>query len=309
MENLLVFYNSLLAIIMIICLGFFLGKWRIINDQASKVFANLLLSVAMPCALFIAFPSQFEQQAFNLFLQAVIGGVVVIVAAVIVARFLFPKNKNRADYFQHQFAFIFNNASFLGYPLTLAIFGPESMIVYSGLMIVFNLALFSYGVWLFEQKLTWKHARQIFFNPNIAAVLLGMIFFLNSWDLPVFARQAVSYLAALTTPLSLLTVGFLLSQVRHFWRIFVKKQILTTVILQLILMPILTYTVLWLLQMPKEIKLIFTMIQALPTATSLALFAEKYHGDPADASELVLMSTLISALTLPVIMTVIFWLT
>ena len=95
MENLLVFYNSLLAIIMIICLGFFLGKWRIINDQASKVFANLLLSVAMPCALFISFPSQFEQQAFNLFLQAVIGGVVVIVAAVIVARVFFMENKKK----------------------------------------------------------------------------------------------------------------------------------------------------------------------------------------------------------------------
>ncbi len=308
MENLAVFYHSLLAIIAIIALGFLLGKWRIITDQASKVFANLLLSVAMPCALFIAFPSQFEQQAFDLFLRAVIGGAAVILVAIVVARFLFPKNKNRDDYFQHQFAFIFNNASFLGYPLTLAIFGPESMLVYSGLMIVFNLALFSYGIWLFEQKLTWKHARQIFFNPNIVAVILGMIFFLNSWSLPVFAKQTVSYLAALTTPLSLLTVGFMLSQVKHFWRILTKKHILKTVILQLILMPILTYAVLSLLQMPKEIKQIFTMIQALPTATSLALFAEKYDGDPADASELVLMSTIVSALTLPAIMTVIFWL-
>lgn len=308
MENLTIFYNSLLAIVILIVLGFFLGRKKIITDSASKVFANLLLSVAMPCALFSAFPNQFAQQTFALFLRAVIGGVAVILVAIVVARFLFPKNKNRADYFQHQFAFIFNNASFLGYPLTLVIFGPSAMIVYSGLMIVFNLALFSYGVWLFEQKLAFKHLKQIFLNPNIVAVLLGMIFFLNSWSLPIFAQQTVTYIAALTTPLSLLTVGFMLSQVKHFWRIFAKKQILKTVVLQLVLMPILTYSVLSLLQMPKEIKQIFTMIQALPTATSLALFAEKYHGDPVDASELVLMSTLVSALTLPAIMTVIFWL-
>lgn len=306
MENLPVFYTSLMTVISLVVLGFFLGKAKIINSTASKVFANLLLDVAMPCALFSAFPSQFDQSSLDLFVKAVVGGIAVIGVAVVAARFLFPKNKNRGDYFQHQFAFIFNNASFLGYPLTLAVFGPESMIIYSGLMLVFNLALFSYGVWLFEQELTLHHLRQIFLNPNIIAVFLGLFFFLESATLPGFLNQSINYLASLTTPLSLLVVGFMLAQTRNLWTIFRKKKIFVTAALQLILMPIITYVVLWVLQMPREIRQIFTMIQALPTATSLALFAEKYDGDPVDASELVLVSTVLSAVTLPIIMTVVF---
>ncbi|MDO5561692.1 MAG: AEC family transporter [bacterium] len=306
MESLPIFYTSWLAILTIIILGFILGKLKIVNANASKVLANLLLDVAMPCALFIAFPSSFDAQALDLFLKAIVGGLAMMLTAIVVSRFLFKPNKNRYPYYQHQFAFIFNNASFLGYPLTLAIFGPESMIAYSGLMIVFNLALFSYGVWLFEQQLTWKHIKQIFFNPNILAVLLGLIFFLNSFSLSLFAQQAIGYLANLTTPLSLIVVGFMLSQVPNLWLIIKKKRIFITAALQLLLMPALTYLVMRLLQMPTQICQIFTMIQALPTATSLALFAEKYHGDRQDASELVLMSTILSALTLPLVMTVVF---
>ena len=306
MASLAIFYTSWLAILVIIILGFFLGKWKIMNKNANQVLANLLLDAAMPCALFIAFPSSFDPDALHLFLQAILAGAVVIVAAIVVAKFLFKPKKDRYPYYQHQFAFIFNNASFLGYPLTLAIFGAQSMIAYSGLMIVFNLALFSYGVWLFEQKLTWKHIRQIFFNPNIIAVLLGLIFFLNSIQLSAFATQAIGYLANLTTPLSLIVVGFMLSQAGNLWLMLKNKRIFLTALLQLLLMPALTYILMRLLQMPEQIVQIFTMIQALPTATSLALFAEKYRGDNRDASELVLMSTILSAVTLPLVMTVVF---
>ena len=262
----------------------------------------------MPCALFSAFPNQFDQALFEVFLKAVTAGVVMMLMGIVLAKILFPEAKNAKTYYQQQFALIFNNASFLGYPLTLAVFGPESMVIYSGLMIVFNLALFSYGIWLFEKKITLKYIREIFLNPNIIAVLLGLFFFLESASLPNFMNQTIKQLAALTTPLSLLAVGLMLSQVKNLWYIFRKKIVLTTAILQLTLMPVLTYIVLWLLQMPEDIRQIFTMIQALPTATSLALFAEKYHGDPAEASEIVLASTMLSAVTLPLIMTAMSWL-
>ncbi|MBR5938963.1 hypothetical protein IKZ77_00190 [Candidatus Saccharibacteria bacterium] len=42
-----------------------------------------------------------------------------------------------------------------------------------------------------------------------------------------------------------------------------------------------------------------TLIQALPTATSLGLFAVKYGGNATDSSELVTISTIFSVITMP----------
>ena len=306
MDYLPIFYTSLVTILILIAVGFFLGKIKLVNEAANKVFANLLLSVAMPCALFSAFPHQFNSESWHLFLLAVGGGLAELVAAVIAAKLLFARHRIGRFYFQHQFAFIFNNASFLGYPLTLAVFGAESMIIYSGLMLVFNVLLFSYGIWLFEHQLNFRLLRQIVFNPNIIAVILGLIFFLTSTSLPDFANQAISYLGSLTTPLSLIVIGFMLSHVSNWAKIFRRHQLFITCTLQLLFMPAMTYLVLALLHMPPMVRQMFTMIQALPTATSLALFTEKYGGDKTVASELVLISTIMSVITLPLVMNLVF---
>ncbi len=307
MESLGIFYQSLLTIGVLVALGFLLGRARFLPQGTSRTLANLLLGVAMPAALFRAFPSSFDQASLWLFLQAVVGAVVVIGVSLIVARALFGRGeKTRILARQHQFAFIFNNASFLGYPLTMAIFGPESMIIYSGLMVVFNLALFSYGVWLFEHQLRLKNLLHMFVNPNIVAVLLGLVFFLGSISLPEFVNSGLDYLAGMMTPLSLLTIGLMLSQVRRLGAIIKKGRLWRVAILQLTLMPLITGLIMWILAMPREIWMIFVMIQALPTATSLALFAEKYNGDEDDASELVILSTILSALTLPVVMMILY---
>jgi predicted permease len=256
----------------------------------------------MPCALFSAFPRTFEPDSFQIFLKSALGGAVVIVVAIIVAHLIFRPRSFTKNFHEHQFAFIFNNASFLGYPLTLAIFGPSALIPYSGFILVFNLALFSYGVWLFERTLTWRHLRDIFFNHNIIAVLLGLICFLFSWPVPPPLTQAASYLAALSTPLSLLCIGFMLSQVHlsSQWRH--SGRFIITCLLQLTLMPLLTFIALTLLGLPAATKQVLVLLQALPTATSLAIFAEKYGGNKDEASELVIASTVLSAITLPIIM-------
>ena len=297
-----VFYQSLLAVAVLVGLGVLLGKRRVITAQVSESFAELLLGIVMPCALFVAFPSKFEQGTLDLFLQAAIGGAVVIVGAIIVSRLVFRRNWFHHNFYEHQFAFIFNNASFLGYPLTLAIFGVDALIPYSGFMLVFNLVLFSYGVWLFERKITWRHIQQIFLNRNVIAVILGLLFFVNSWEVPEFVSQTLGYIAALTTPLSLFCIGFMLSQIRNWGLLWRKLRLFITCGLQLTLMPLLTYVVCWVMRLPGEARQVLTLIQALPTATSLAIFAEKYGGDKTEASELVMISTLMSAATLPLVM-------
>ena len=305
--NLSNFYSSLGVIALIGFLGFILGKIGLISKETNKGFVSLLLSVFMPASLFSAFPSAAaDDDLLNLFFLGLVAGFIVMLSLIALSKLIFNQNlwkKSLAT--EAQFAFIFNNATFLGYPIISTTFGEKGIIPYCGFIIAFNLALFSYGIWLFKRADTKHFLKKTVLNPNIIAVLLGMLVFLFHVELPSVVSASVKYVAGATTPLSLLCIGYMLSEAKlkkvlHSWRLLVVS------LIQLLIAPVLTFLLLRLLGFPEQVLIVCTLIQALPTATSLGLFAEKYGGRVEESSELVVISTLYSILTLPFIAAVLF---
>ena len=79
-----------------------------------------------------------------------------------------------------------------------------------------------------------------------------------------------------------------------------KWRIMATALIQLVVGPLVTWGLLTFLRFPAEVITVCTLIQALPTATSLGLFAAKYGGNEIESSELVAVSTLLSIATMPI---------
>ena len=122
MIDLGIFYSNLATVGLIILLGFGLGKKKWLSPETNKQLTDILLSIAMPAALFMAFPREFHHDKMADFLFGLAGGLAISVVAIIISKLIFSKNrlKNRAE--AHQFAFIFNNAGF-----NSAIFTAESV--------------------------------------------------------------------------------------------------------------------------------------------------------------------------------------
>lgn len=295
----MVFYARLGAIVLIMLLGFLLGKFKLISEKTNKEITNLLLTVFMPASLFVAFPSSYDESSANFFFSGLLAGTIIMFTLIIFAKIIFNKKWMKMELsYESQFALVFNNATFLGYPIVVNTFGPNGILAYCGFIIAFNIALFSYGIWLFEQKISFKILLNIIFNPNIIAVILGMILFLTNFSLPSFITDAVGYVGGATTPLSIICIGFMLSQAK-LKKVFTKWKLILAATIQLTLGPLITWGILTLLNFPIEVIQVCTLIQALPTATSLGLFAVKYGGNAAESSELVTISTLFSVATLP----------
>lgn len=293
------FYARLGSIGLILILGFCLGKFGLISNKTNKEITNLLLVVFMPASLFIAFPSSYDEASANLFFSGLAAGALVMLALIVLSKIIFNSKFYSNDLrYESQFAMIFNNATFLGYPIVVSTFGPSGILAYCGFIISFNIALFSYGIWLFKRKINWKLLGGILINPNIIAVLLGMALFLLNIQLPSFASDAVRYVGNATTPLSIICIGFMLSEAKLL-KVFKKWRLALTAIIQLTIGPLVTFWMLKLLNFPPEVIQVCTLIQALPTATSLGLFAVKYGGNANEASELVTISTLFSVATMP----------
>ena len=300
------FYVRLAAIGLILILGFLLGKWKLISTNTNKELTNLLLTVFMPASLFVAFPSEYDESTLNLFFSGLMAGVIVMLMLIIISRIAFNQWWFKGGLrYESQFAFIFNNATFLGYPIVVNTFGPSGVIAYCGFIIAFNIALFSYGIWLFEHKISLKLLKSIVANPNIIAVVLGMIVFLVGIKLPSFITDAVGYVGGATTPLSIICIGYMLSRA-DFKTIFKKWRLVVVALAQLIIGPLVTWGLLTALHFPIEVIQVCTLIQALPTATSLGLFATKYGGNNIESSELVVASTLLSVVTMPIMILIFF---
>ncbi len=308
--NLLDFYSRLGTIAIILVLGFMLGKLKFISPKTNKDLVNLLLTVFMPASLFMAFPTAYSEETSEIFLAGLIGGFIVMFAIILLSLAIFNKKwyKGKLRY-ESQFALIFNNATFLGYPIISSTFGPQStaIIAYCGFIIAFNIALFSYGVYLFKRKVDLKLVVNVITNPNIIAVLLGVVVFMLSVQVPPFLNDAVKFTGSATTALSIICVGYMLSTAK-FSELLKKWKLAISALIQLIVGPLATYLLLIALQFvarnagfffPDEVVVVCTLIQARPTATSLGLFASRYGGDEKEASQLVTMSTIFSIVTLP----------
>jgi len=295
------FYSRLAMIGLLVGLGFFLGKIKLLDENFNKSAVNLLLSVLMPAALFSAFPPSYNTEDLNNFFLGLLGGVLVLGLAITLSRLLFNRALIKSDHrFASQFAFIFNNATFLGFPIISETFGSQGLIPFCGFIIVFNIALFSYGVFLFQRKFSLKDLATTAANPNILATLAGLTVFLLALPLPTFLTDSVRLLGQATIPFSLLCIGLMLSHAR-LANLIKHPRILITAAIQLTLSPLATFFMLKIFGFPPFLIIILTLVQALPTATALALFAEKYHGDQGDTSELVVASTLLSCATLPLV--------
>ena len=293
------FYSRLGTIALILLLGFLLGKLKLISKKTNQEITNLLLVIFMPASLFMAFPGSYDEASASLFFSGLLGGVLVMTMLIVLAKIIFNKKFFGEELsYESQFGLIFNNATFLGYPIVSSTFGPSGIIAYCGFIIAFNIALFSYGIWLFEHKITFKLVRSVLFNPNIIAVILGMVLFLLNIQLPGLVTDAVGYVGNATTPLSIICIGFMLSQAKLL-QVLKKWRLAVTAIVQLIVGPLATWGMLTLLGFPPEVVQVCTLIEALPTATSLGLFAVKYGGNAVEASELVTISTIFSMATMP----------
>ena len=313
--NLLDFYSRLGTIAIILILGFLLGKFKLISTKTTKDLVNLLLIVFMPASLFMAFPTTYDEKTSSIFISGLIGGFIVMVAIILLSLVIFNKKwYDEKLRYESQFALVFNNATFLGYPIISSTFGQQStaIIAYCGFIIAFNLALFSYGVYLFKRRIDGKLILNVITNPNIIAVILGVVVFLTSFNVPIFINDAVRFTGNATTALSIICVGYMLSTAKII-QLLKKWKLAISALIQLIIGPLATYLLLTAIQyiahsanydFPDEVIVVCTLIQALPTATSLGLFASKYGGDEKEASQLVTMSTLFSVVTLPIMVSI-----
>lgn len=279
--------------------GVYARKKDILSKEASKSFSNFLTNVTLPCLLISSFNYSYSQDMIEkariMFAYSIIIHIVLILVSRVLT-FKYPENSKKVL----RFATIFSNCGFMGYPVLESLFGKIGIFYGAIFNIPFNIFMFSIGIMIYTGKKDLKTLKEVLVNSAIIATILGLIIFSFSIKLPYPLFTAMSIVGSMTTPLSMIIVGAMLSEIR-VKDIFSGTLVYYVSFLRLIAVPFLTLGILKLLNADKLLMQIAVIIEAMPAAVLASVLAEKYGADTALASRSVFISTIISMITIPFI--------
>lgn len=280
-------------------IGVYARKKDILSKEASKSLSNLLTNITLPCLLISSFNYSYSQDMISKAKVMFIYSIIVHILLIFISKILTFKYAEGSKKVL-RFAIIFSNCGFMGYPVLEGLFGKIGIFYGAIFNIPFNIFMFSVGVMIYTGKKDIKTLKDVLVNPAMIATFLGLVMFIFSIKLPYAIFNTASLVGAMTTPLSMIIVGAMLSEVK-LKDIFSGTLVYYASFLRLIVVPFITLGVLKLLNADKLLIQIAVLIEAMPAAVLASVLAEKYGADTILASRSIFITTIISMVTIPFI--------
>jgi len=280
-------------------IGFITARFKIIDDTLNKGLSNLLMNITLPCLIISTFDFSFSKKmAYNSALIIIIT-FAVLIFSIYLSKFLYSKYEKKEQQVL-RFITIFSNCGFMGFPVVSSIYGKEGLFYASMYNIAFNLIIWTYGLYLFSEKKDFNNIKRMFTNPAIVSTFIGILIFLFSIKLPSPLMGTLSMVGNMTVPISMLVVGASLSNIRLI-EMASGFKIYYVSFFRLLFIPVILLIVLKQFHLPNIIMGSVVILTAMPAATLSTIFAEANGGAVKLASKIIFISTILSAVTIPII--------
>lgn len=220
-------------------------------------------------------------------------------AVIALALFSLPYFREHRIPFAYGMLFI-NGANY-GIPMMLLAFGEQGVSIIGVVLTVNLVTLFSLGILLVSigKKPFGEALKELLTVPVVYAVPVGIVMMLMGWQLPPQIDFPVSVMADSFIPVALITLGIQLSRtpldLPRLPRIGLGS------LGRLVIGPAVTYALARLWGFSPDFVAILTVAAAVPTAVSVYIVCAEYDQDGPTASQIVAVTTLLSALTVPLV--------
>lgn len=294
-----VIFSQVLILLIFVAAGFALGKGNIVKTEHTKSLSSLLVYVFLSCNIFKTFSDRFSVAyiAANYKLLLISAAVVcVLLAAAHFAAKLFSKNKyERCIY---EYSLIVPNYGYIGYALSEALLGPAGLINFMTFAVPVSLYTYTFGF----AKLTKRGASlKKLLNPPIIATVLGIIVGLSGLKLPEVLNDVIDKASGCMAPVSMLFTGVVISGF-SFKNILSGVRRYIMVILRLVGIPLLLGVILSLFCEDYVVQTA-VLFYALPCGLNTVVFPRLVDENCEIGAGLALISTVLSCITLPIILT------
>lgn len=314
MESLIFALNAVMPIILTVALGYILKKTSFMDERFTKMANKLVFRVFLPCMLFLNVYKIGSLGEIDLgyVLYAVLMGLIIFGAGLPAVMLLTKQPERRGVLWQSIYR---SNYALIGIPLAQSLFGQEGAMVASllsafvvpsfNIFAVISLSVFRRGG---ETPSLRKTLTGIVTNPLIQSIAAGVlalciralfvrygIGYRLSDIKPLFT--VMEYMSQMATPMALLCLG---SQFEFSAISALRREILFGVLMRIAAVPLLGLGTAYLLF--RDVFggaqfAAFVAVFATPVAVSSVPMTQEMDGDVTLAGQLVVWTTLFSALS------------
>lgn len=200
----------------------------------------------------------------------------------------------------------FGNVGFFGVPLLTLLFplNPEAVVYSAVYVCTMNMMGWSIGVYVLSGNKKFMSVKKALINPPTLTLLVALpLFFagVTMKSMPAEVVKIIGYFGDMTAPMCMIILGMRfgaqpLKSLFTDWRNYLASGV------KLLVFPILVFLILWPIPLDRMLKVTLVIMSAMPCATNTLNFAELYGGDKKTSANGILLSTLLSILTIPLIM-------
>lgn len=298
------FYMVVLALLAMLIVGYIARKVGIINDSTSKALSAIVIKIGQPFMI-IGSMIRVEYSAERLKngLMILLLGLVFHAILALIAYFSVFKYKNVNERKICEFATIFGNCAFIGFPLIEALLGAEGLFYGGFFVVAFNLFMWTWGIFILARgrEDIKINPKSMILNFGTLPCIIGLVIFIARIPIPEFISTSVSYLGSICTPISMLITGALIATV-PLKELLGDIKVYYASAMKLIVAPAVIVTLTWLFGFNITYILFMAVVFSMPTASSTVMFAELYEIEKKKAAVICGVSSLISMLTMPIIM-------
>lgn len=322
--------GKVLAIFLLMAAGFGVGRLKVLPEGSNATLNLLLIKVVTPCMILSSITSkELTDDTLSMTLQTFAGSVVFFAIAGVLGYF-FAKHMLRvspsSNIGVYTFAFASINTGFMGFPVTLALFGQDIFYLMVMQNVILTVYLYSAGPLMLRLgcesdeilpagtadtvKTTGtagsgsalKSFFMSFWNPNAVASVISLVMLFAGLHLPKLIFEPVQTLGDATIPLSMLLVGIQLSE-SNISGLIKNGKILAFSLVKMLLLPVLTFLAVNWLPLAVSVKVCLIFAAVFPAAVAVVPVAAMENKNSLAAAELIAITTLLSVGTIPLFAT------
>ena len=295
MKSLLTMQGMMFLMILI---GAGLRKIQIVTTEGRRSMTNLVVNLVLPSNILYAF-SNADASAFRSMLVVVVMAFLIQLVWYLLSKVLW-RNMPKSRRGVMRYAFQFSNCGYLGNPVIEGLYGAPGLVYASVFLLPVRLFMWSVGLECFQEGAGSfrKTVRRALTHPCVLATILGVLWMFFPIKLPDFLYNTISGFNQCLTPLTMLVIGFIMAET-DLRKMFCRDLFVITG-LRLLIQPMLVLAVCRLLNLETLVAEVVTVLVSMPVANTTALLASQHDCDYTFASNVVVFTTLVSMITIPI---------
>ena len=296
MTMVLLMLRQIAIMALLVLVGIYLSRRGFLSEQGTKDLGAILIRVIIPVVIVKSFITPFSAQRLQQLGLSFLLALLSYVLAMAISWLVFGKRRRIEN-----FAASFCNAGFIGIPLAQAVIGEEGVFFIASSIALLNLFQWTYGVYIMTDNRDAISAKTIAKNPVVIAIVLGLLLFLTRLNVPSVVVSTLGYIAGMNTPVAMILLGTYMARL-PIRQILLEKRAYLCVLLRLAVIPLVTLLVFRLLPVgEREVLLTVFLAAATPVGANICVFAQQNNCDYELSVVTVCLSTLLSAVTVPLL--------